>query len=71
MTPGESQLRALLDAADQGLALLDEQGFVRFANRAFAELAATGEVVGRSFAELFPGLASEIDWARAAANSRR
>ncbi|MHC4449641.1 MAG: two-component system sensor histidine kinase NtrB [Planctomycetota bacterium] len=69
MTPGESQLRALLDAADQGLALLDEVGVVRFANRAFAELAATEEVVGRSFAELFPGLASEIDWARAASNA--
>jgi PAS domain S-box-containing protein len=67
--PGESQLRALLDAADQGLALLDADGVVRLANAAFERLAGEEAVVGRAFSELFPGLASEIDWAHAASNA--
>jgi len=71
VVPGETDLRALLDAADEGLALLDAGGVVRFANSSFARLCgrAAEEAVGAVFADLFPGLAKEIDWARAAANA--
>jgi signal transduction histidine kinase len=71
VVPGESYLRALLDAADEGLALLDANGVVRFANSGFARLCGRDPQgsLGFTFAELFPGLAKEIDWARAAANA--
>jgi len=68
---GETHFRALLDAADQGLALLDASGVVRYANAAFGRLcgSAPEDTEGRAFADLFPGLAKEIDWPRAAANA--
>jgi len=67
----ETRLRALLDAADQGLALVDERGVVQFANAAFARLSGADPEAarGHAFAELFPGLAHEIDWARAATSA--
>ena len=71
MPLGETQLRALLDAADQGLALLDEQGTVCFGNAAFAQLcdSTPDAVVGCTLADLFPRLAAEIDWGHAASNA--
>jgi len=71
---GASQLRALLDANERGLALLDEVGVVRYANAAFARLAGrvgaqADALVGEDFAGLFPGLGDEIDWVKAASNA--
>ena len=71
MPLGETQILALLNAADEGLALLGADGVVRFGNAAFARLcdATPDEVAGSNLTELFPGLADEIDWARAASNA--
>jgi len=68
---GASQLRAILDASGRGLALLDDIGIVRYANAPFLDLAgrSEGSVEGETFAELFPGLGDEIDWAKAASNA--
>ncbi|MHC4956158.1 MAG: two-component system sensor histidine kinase NtrB [Planctomycetota bacterium] len=73
MQLGATQLRALLDASDRGLALLDEQGIVQYANAALAGLgrAQPEEAVGSAFPDLFPELGSEIDWALAAHNAIR
>ncbi|MEM8884138.1 MAG: ATP-binding protein [Planctomycetota bacterium] len=72
MSLADPQLKALLDAAGEGLALLDPAGAVLYANAAFAGMARLegGEAVeGRGFDALFPALAEEIDWVHATRNA--
>ena len=71
MKLGAPQLRLLLDASDRGLALLDGEGVVQYANAGFARLSGheAEAVVGQPFPDLFPGLAGEIDWRHAASNA--
>lgn len=71
MLLGDAEFRALFDAVDRGLALLDAEGIVQFANASFARISGqTREhIEGLSFAEVFPELADEIDWRMASRNA--
>jgi PAS domain S-box-containing protein len=68
---GDAEFRALFDAVDRGLALLDAEGIVQFANAPFARISGQSResIEGQSFAEIFPELAHEIDWRMAARNA--
>ncbi len=70
---GADQLRTLLDGLESGVALLDEEGVVRYANLALAticgcDLATLGD---RPVHEALPALHGEIDWKHAAQNAIR
>ncbi len=68
---GPDQSRALLDGLESGVALLDEEGVVRYANRALAAICGrdAAELGGRPVHEALPALHGEIDWKHAARNA--
>jgi PAS domain S-box-containing protein len=70
---GAEQLRALLDGLESGVALLDGQGVVRYANDALRTICGRDqrELVGRPLREALPALKGEIDWEHAALNAIR
>jgi len=65
------QLGNLLDTLPQGVAVLDVDGKVQYANDAFARMAKRprDEFSGRRLEEVLPALGSEVDWSRAARNA--
>lgn len=65
------EFQAILDALEEGIALLDASGTIRFANQTLAGfLAAEGrELEGLPIDRAFPGLAGAIDWALGARNA--
>lgn len=71
MDLGAEQLRTLLDALESGVALLDEEGVVRYGNRALATICGrdAAALVGRPVHEALPALHGEIDWKHAARNA--
>jgi len=70
---GPEQLGALLDGLESGIALLDSEGVVRYANRAMRTICGgdEGSLVGRPAHEVLPALRGEIDWKHAARNAIR
>jgi PAS domain S-box-containing protein len=70
---GAEQLKTLLDGLESGVALLDEEGVVRYANRALATICGRDAVSlgGRPVHDALPALHGEIDWKHAALNAIR
>jgi len=70
---GAEQLRTLLDGLESGVALLDEEGIVRYANRALATICGrdAASLGGRPVHEALPALHGEIDWKHAAHHAIR
>jgi signal transduction histidine kinase len=67
------QLKALLDGLESGVALVDEDGVVRYANRALATICGrdAAGLPGRPVHEALPALRGEIDWTHAATHAIR
>lgn len=70
---GSEELLLLLDSLETGVALLDEEGRFRYANRALGAIcgAAGTALAGRQAAEALPASRGEIDWKHAAQNAIR
>jgi len=66
--PDAEELRALFDALEVGICLLDAGGWVRFANRALSARfpCDPAGLVDRPLAKALPFLAEEVDWSQAA-----
>jgi len=64
-------LLRIIDTLELGICLVDAGSVIRYANRAAASLfqALPADLEGRTLQEAFPGLASEVDWPKAAANA--
>jgi len=69
--PDAEELRALFDALEVGICLLDAGGWVRYANHAARERfpSSRAGLVDRPLAEALPFLAAEVDWGQAAHNA--
>ncbi|HEX5137757.1 MAG TPA: ATP-binding protein [Planctomycetota bacterium] len=68
---GSDEFSALLDNLEAGVALLDEEGLFRYANRAVGTICGcdAAALVGRPALEALPAPRGEIDWKHAARNA--